>query len=187
MLYPLSYGRAIDSVAQTGAGLRGDLRAGRDRIGAPSFGIAREVNMPALRKRALSGSGPMAGGDPKVALGPKDAPETPGQVVRWPRSHAKRPGPPVHGKSRPGPLANPPATTVVFTSCAILRVCDLRQRHEPPHGRATRFEGERAHRSDGLMSCGWRSTTSTANTRFGGEMSVDRLDLISRGDDDQPR
>jgi len=42
------------------------------------------VNMPGLRKRALSGSGPMAGGDPKVALGPKDAPETPGQVVRWP-------------------------------------------------------------------------------------------------------
>jgi len=33
------------------------------------------VNMPGLRKRALSGSGPMAGGDPKVALGPKDAPE----------------------------------------------------------------------------------------------------------------
>jgi hypothetical protein len=68
------------------------------------------VNMSGLRKRALSGSGPMAGGDLKVALGPKDAPETPGQVV--------------HGTSRPGSLANPPATTVVFTSCAILRVCD---------------------------------------------------------------
>ena len=75
MLYPLSYGRAGDSVAQTGAGLRGDLstdlrddlRVGRDRDGAPSCGIAREVNTPGCGSGRRVALGPMAAGSPKVA------------------------------------------------------------------------------------------------------------------------
>ena len=69
MLYPLSYGRAGDSVAQTGAGLRGDLRAVRGRDDAPSCGIAREVNMRGCARERWVALGPPVAKGPKVTAG----------------------------------------------------------------------------------------------------------------------